>query len=510
MVNAGMWAFAPAFIAVVTVFIFRDVIASLFIGIITGVFIYAIGTQSGLRGFLDRLFTALFDSAVQNIPLITFILMLGSLVTVITMSGGHLAYGRWAAKKIKSSRGVSLAVIALGMMIFIDDYFSCLLTGAVMGPAADRHKMSREKLAYFIDSTAAPVCILAPVSSWTMTIAEIVENTGMGNGLLLFISSIPWNFYAIFSLLFVLYIALTRRDFAFMRNYEHESGNYPGKQQRLYGTEREISEKPVSENGTILDLILPNLAVISLTLLSIAWLGGLFGPEQVSLVEAYTGADTTMAINFGCLGALVLCFLLYIPRKLLSVRQFFEGAIEGMKSMFTAVIILTLAWTMSAITTESLGAASYVESAMEQVQGAVDFSFLPLVIFTLSALVSFGLGSWGTFLVTIPFIAIIAKAVDASQFSLYLASTLAGSVFGDHASPITDTTILASIGARCGHISHVKTQLPYALLVCFGSAAAFGCMGYTGNTLISYSAGLIVITAALLLIYRNQRSKIDE
>jgi Na+/H+ antiporter NhaC len=191
MVNWGMWAFAPALIAVVTVFIFRDVIASLFIGIITGVLIYTIGIKAGLREFLDLLFTALFKSAAQNIPLITFILMLGSLVTVITMSGGHLAYGRWAAKKIKSSRGVSLAVIALGMMIFIDDYFSCLLTGAVMRPAADRYKMSREKLAYFIDSTAAPVCILAPVSSWTMTIAEIVENAEMGNGLLLFIRSIP-------------------------------------------------------------------------------------------------------------------------------------------------------------------------------------------------------------------------------------------------------------------------------------------------------------------------------
>jgi Na+/H+ antiporter NhaC len=502
-----MWAFTPALIAVVTVFIFRDVIASLFIGIITGVLIYTIGIKAGLREFLDLLFTALFKSAAQNIPLITFILMLGSLVTVITMSGGHLAYGRWAAKKIKSSRGVSLAVIALGMMIFIDDYFSCLLTGAVMRPAADRYKMSREKLAYFIDSTAAPVCILAPVSSWTMTIAEIVENAEMGNGLLLFIRSIPWNFYAIFSLLFVLYIALTRRDFSYMRNYEHESGSFQGKQGRLYGTEREINEKTASEKGTLIDLILPNLAVISLTLLSIAWLGGLFGPEQVSIVEAYTRADTAMAINFGCLGALTLCFLLYIPRRLLSVRQFFEGAAEGMKSMFTAVIILIMAWTMSAITTESLGAASYVESAMERVQGTVDFSFLPLAIFLFSALVSFGLGSWGTFLVTIPFIAVIAKAVDASLFSLYLASTLAGSVFGDHASPITDTTILASIGARCDHIGHVKTQLPYALLVCLGSAAAFGCMGYTGNTLASYSAGLIAITAALLLIYRIERNK---
>ena len=507
MVNFGIGAFIPALTAVVMVFILRDVIASLFIGLAAGALLYAGVSKGGLRGFLDLLFTTLFNSTAENIPLITFILMLGSLVTVITMAGGHLAYGRWAAKKIKSPRGVCLATIALGTLIFIDDYFSCLLTGAVMGPVAGRHKVSREKLAYFIDSTAAPVCILAPVSSWTMAIAEIVEKAGLKHGLLLFIRSIPWNFYGVFALLFVLYIALTQKDFSSMRMHERDAARRRGKQQSLYGTEREIGGKTISEKGAVIDLALPNIAVICLTLASIAWLGGFFGPEKISLIEAYTRADTTLAINFGCLGALAVCFLLYIPRRLLSARQFFEGAIEGMKSMFAAVVILVLAWSMSAVTTGSLGAAAYVESVMARLQGAVNFSFMPLAIFMLSALVSFGLGSWGSFLVTIPFIVIIAKAVDPSLFSLYLASTLGGSVFGDHASPITDTTILASIGAGCDHITHVKTQLPYALIICLGSAASFGCMGYTGNTLISYMAGFTAIAAALLLIYHIERNK---
>jgi Na+/H+ antiporter NhaC len=250
------------------------------------------------------------------------------------------------------------------------------------------------------------------------------------------------------------------------------------------------------------DLVLPNLAVIILVLLSIAWLGGYFGPEKISLVQAYTQADTTLALNYGCFGALLICFLLYIPRRILPIRRFFEGAVEGMKSMFTAILILVMAWSLSTITSGALGAGAYIESIMARMGNSANLSFVPLMIFLVSAVVSFGLGSWGAFLITVPFIAIIARATDPSQFYLFLAATLAGSVFGDHASPITDTTILASVGANCDHISHVKTQFPYALLVCLGSAGAFTVMGVFKNPALSWAAGALLIITVILVIYQ--------
>jgi Na+/H+ antiporter NhaC len=522
-VNAELWAFAPTIAAIIAVFILRDVIASLLIGVVTGAVIYAIILKANVLMFLNLFFISIFDSAGENIPLITFMLILGAIVSVITLSGGHFAYGRWIEKRMKTLRGISLATIALGILIFIDDYFSCLLTGAVMGPTADRYKMSREKLAYFIDSTAAPVCILAPVSSWTMTITQTVENAGIENGLLTFVRSIPYNFYALFALLFVFYIAIFRKDFSYMRQYEEdarsrtntEEGQGPVHEKRRWDLWSDNRQKDEIKNGKVIDLILPNITVILLILLSIAWLGGFFGPEKVSLVEAYTRADTTLAINFGCFGSFLVCFLLYIPRRLLTIRQFFEGAVAGMKSMFTAVLVLILAWTLSAITTNYLGAQTYVELLMQNVQDSVNFSLLPVVIFVLSAGISFGLGSWGTFLVTIPFIAIIAKAIDPSMFYLLLASTLGGSVFGDHASPITDTTILSSIAAQCNHIGHVKTQLPYALLICIGSIGAFvvtGLLWQSGGSslpvlVLSYGIGAVLIIGTLLLIYRREKGK---
>ncbi|GMO69792.1 MAG: tetracycline efflux Na+/H+ antiporter family transporter Tet(35) [Treponemataceae bacterium] len=518
-VNAELWAFVPPVVAIIAVFILQDVIASLLIGVIAGAVIYAASLHAGVVGFLQLFFAAIFDSAGQNIPLITFMLVLGAIVSVITLTGGHFAYGRLIEKKMKTVRGVSLATVALGILVFIDDYFSCLLVGAVMGPTADRYKMSREKLAYFIDSTAAPICILAPVSSWAMTITHTVESAGIENGLMTFIRSAPYNFYAIFALLFVFYTAIFRKDFSYMRRCEAKSADAshadveqenPVRQKERRELWHENKRQECGKNGNVLDLILPNITVIILILLSIAALGGFFGPEKISLMEAYTRADTALAINFGCFGAFVVCFLLYVPRKLLSVGRFFEGAVEGMKSMFTAVLILVLAWSLSTITTTFLGAETFVELLMADSQGSINLALLPAVIFIFSAVVAFGLGSWGTFLVTIPFIAIIARATDISMFHLFLAATLAGSVLGDHASPITDTTILSSVSARCNHISHVKSQLPYALLVCFGSVGAFLVSGFLWQSggkskpvlIICYGVGLALMAVVLLAIYR--------
>lgn len=497
MIEAGFLAFVPAITAVITVLIIRDVIASLFIGVITGAIIAISISGGGLFDFLSLVFETIFSSTEKNVPLITYMLLMGAIVNVITISGGHIAYGRWVSKKIKSMSGVSLAAIALGILIFIDDYFSCLLTGAIMGPSFDRCKMPRAKLAYFIDSTAAPICILAPISSWTITIADTCEKSGMAGGFLTFVKSIPYNFYAIFTLLFVIYIAITKKDFGYMKKCKPDKIT-----EDAPAAPNGILENNVSKNAKIIDLILPNAALILLTLFSMLYLGDYFGAEKKSIVEAIGDTQMELAITYGCFAALLLCFLLYIPRRLVSVRHFFDGALEGMKSMFTAIVILVMAWTLSSITTTNLGAGAFIEDVMSNVQGTVEFTFLPFVIFIISAIISFGLGSWGTFLVTIPLIAVIARAAAPDMFYLYLGSTLAGSVFGDHASPITDTTILSSLGAKCDHITHVKSQLPYALLTCAAAAVAYCFIGKTGSMFFSYAAGFLSIIAALFFIYK--------
>jgi Na+/H+ antiporter NhaC len=499
IVNAGAWAFVPALTAIITVFVLKDVIASLFIGIITGAVIYSINMNAGLLGFLNLLFSVIFDSAKDNIELIVSLLLLGALVSVITISGGHEAYGQWIARKVKTARGVSIATVLLGIFIFIDDYFSCLLVGSVMRPIAGKYKISREKLAFFIDSTAGPVCILAPLSSWSPTITQVVEDSGIKNGLFVFIKSIPYNYYAIFVLIFALYIAFFRKDFSEMRVYENRE-NRCREEPSLHNTDIEISGK-----GRIFDLVLPNIVVIVLIIFCIAWLGGYFGQEKTPPFEAYIEADTSLAINFACFGTLLFCFLLYIPRRLFSVRQFFENVAKGMESMFVANVILVLAWSLSSITINFLGAGSFVESLMENTSSSANLSFMPLVIFVLSGAIAFGLGSWGTFMMTIPFIAIITNVTDPSLFPVFLGATLAGSVFGDQASPITDTTTLSSISAQCKQLDHVKTQLPYAMLIFLGSAVAFLFMGFVHNLLIGFAIGFVTIAAAAGILYRREK-----
>ncbi|MDR2072899.1 MAG: Na+/H+ antiporter NhaC family protein [Spirochaetaceae bacterium] len=495
-VNAQLWAFVPVIIAIGTIFLLRNVIASLFIGIAAGAAIWALMLKAGVLDFLHLLFSTIFNSAVENIALIGFIYMLGALVYIISRSGGHHAYGRWIARKIKTSRGVSLATMALGVLIFIDDYFSCLVVGSVMDRPVDDYKISREKLAYFIDTTAGPVCILAPLSSWSPTITQTVESAGIDKGLFVFIKSIPYNYYGIFALVLGFYIAFTGKDFFAMRR--RQAGMQKGR-------------PPVSvegkSKGKIIDLVLPNVMVVLFTLMAIAWLGGYFGPEKVSIIDAYAAADTTMAISFACLAAIVLCFILYIPRRLLSVHQFFTGVLDGMKSMFEVNLILILAWSLSVITTEFLGAGNFVESLMRFHRDSVNVSFLPVAIFAISALIAPGLGSWGTFLMIIPFVAIIARATDPSMFPVFLGAILAGSVFGDHASPITDTTVLSSASARCDHISHVKTQLPYALVICFSSIVSFVCAGIFRQSLPGYAAGIIVAGALLFGAYQWEKRR---
>ncbi|MDR2210715.1 MAG: hypothetical protein LBO65_04505 [Spirochaetaceae bacterium] len=494
-VDAQLWAFLPVLIAIGTIFFLRNVIASLFIGIASGAVIWAIMLKAGFLDFLHLIFSTIFGSAVENIALIGFIYMLGALVYIISSSGGHHAYGRWIARKIKTARGVSLATMALGVLIFIDDYFSCLVVGSVMDRPVGDYRISREKLAYFIDTTAGPVCILAPLSSWSPTITQTVENAGVDNGLFVFLASIPYNYYGIFAILLGFYIAFTGKDFFAMRKCQADM-------------QKKTAVSTGGEGkGKIIDLVLPNAMVVIFTLVATAWLGGCFGKEKISIIEAYAAADTTMAISFACLATIVLCFVLYIPRRLLSLQQFFTGALDGMKSMFEVNLILILAWSLSVITTEFLEAGNFVEALMQFHRESIGVSFLPLMIFAVSALIAPGLGSWGTFLMIIPFVAIIARATEPSMFPMFLGAVLAGSVFGDHASPITDTTVLSSASARCDHISHVKTQLPYALVICLGAAVSFLFTGIFRRPLPGYAAGIILVGVLFFWAYQRENRR---
>ncbi|GMO25889.1 MAG: Na+/H+ antiporter NhaC family protein [Termitinemataceae bacterium] len=489
-VNTGVFAFLPAIVAIISVFILQDVIASLVLGLGVGAFIHAVFYGTGPLDFLNVFFSTLSNSAVDNIILIISLLMLGSLVSVITMSGGHTAYGRWVERRIKTVQGVSVATLVLGVLLFIDDYFSCLLTGSVMGPITEKHKMAREKLAYFIDTTAGPVCVLAPLSSWTPTITQVVEDSGLKDGFGLFLKSIPYNFYAIFVILFAFYIAFTQKDFSKMYRSERLTALRSARKKIIYGQDNEIKEIQISRNGTVMDLLLPNVSVIAFTIFFIC-----------------IGIDTALAINFAVLCSLFLCFFMYIPRRLMNVIDFFSQAIEGMKSMFLPCLILVLAWSLSSITVDTLGAGDVVDTLMRTADAKLNATFLPVIIFIMTAVIAFGLGSWGAFMMTIPFIVIITRDLDPALFPIFLGSTLAGAVFGDNASPITDTTTLASISASCNQMNHVKTQLPYAMLMFAGATASFIITGFVQNILAGYIVGIALVAVILVVIYKNQKFK---
>ena len=491
------WALVPSFVAIILALITKEVYSSLFIGITVGAVLAANGSFTGT---LDNIFTNGIVASVSdsyNVGILVFLIMLGSIVALMNKAGGSAAFGRWAETHIKTRRGAQLATILLGVLIFIDDYFNCLTVGSVMRPVTDRHKISRAKLAYLIDATAAPVCIIAPISSWAAAVSGFVSD---GSGLSLFIRTIPYNFYALLTIAMMLTLTIKNVDFGPMMKYEKNakagdifSGANPYANQ--------TDEVPEGK-GTVLDLVLPILVLVTCCVIGMIYTGGFF--DGANFIEAFSNSDASVGLMLGSAFGLLFAIIYYVARKSFSFRDAMGCVPEGFKAMVPAIMILVFAWSLKNMTSY-LGASTYVAGVIESSAKGLQM-FLPAVIFLIACVLSFATGtSWGTFGILIPIVLEAFPWSEGNPISIVcVAACMAGAVCGDHCSPISDTTIMSSAGAQCEHVNHVSTQLPYALTCALVSAVGYLVAGiFAVNNipaLIALPFGLllmIVVTMAL-------------
>ncbi|MGF0095687.1 Na+/H+ antiporter NhaC family protein [Peptoniphilus sp. SGI.035] len=491
----GILSIVPPIVAIALALITKEVITSLLIGILSGGLIY---TGGNIIAALETVFDLMGKKLGDNALMLVFLAMLGSLVMVMNMAGGSFAYGKWASKKIKSKKMAKLATSFLGILIFIDDYFNCLTVGAVMKPIVDENKVSRAKLAHIIDSTAAPVCILAPVSSWAASVVAVIGDTGVKNPMSVFLSTIPMNVYPILTLLLILYFCTSDIEIGVMEKYE------------LNDTSRLVENEDVgykySKNGKVYDLVVPILVLIFVTVMMMLKTGGFF-TDGVGAAAAFGDANVNLSLVIGAFFAIVVSFLLFIPRKLLKFEEFMKGIVDGMKTMVSAIVILSLAWTIGGITSdEFLNTGSYIASLISN--STMPMWLLPAIIFVVGAFLSFSTGTaWGTFGILIPIMVPILMHTNHMHYlTIVLAAIFSGSVFGDHCSPISDTTILSSAGAGCDHIAHVSSQLPYAISVGVSSALAFLISGIIGKPTLTLPIGILIL-AVIVFVLRKMTIK---
>ena len=500
---AGWLSILPPVIAIVLALFTKEVFSSLLIGIFSGAAIYTYGTHAEhpLVQMLDVTFSLMAKKV--DFQILLFCTLLGALVYVLNMSGGTKKYGDYARRKIKSRESSVIATCLLSFVIFIDDYFNCLTVGTVMRPLTDSYKVSREKLAYIIDSTAAPMCIIAPVSSWAAAVGSSLKSTGaFESDFQAFISTVPYNFYAIFCLLLVLYLCVTNRDFGPMKLAEHRA--LTAEVSKVDST----IEKPKhaqSEKGSIWDMLVPLFCLIIFAVLGLLYDGGYWGKDPAfhSVSAALGNCSASKALVWASFGALSVAFIMYIPRRVVSFMDFMEGCIEGMKLMLPANVILVLAWTLSGVCRDLLVTQTFVQSLVAG-NGSIDV-FLPVCIFIIAAFLSFSTGTaWGTFGILIPISVPLAQAIDPSLTIISLSATLAGAVFGDHCSPISDTTILSSAGSGCSLMAHVTTQLPYAWFVAGCCVVGYLVGGLTkGSWIMSFGATTIAFVGFLAFMWRR-------
>ena len=490
MIETGFVSILPPLIAIVLALITKEVYSALFLGVLSGMFIYVAAAHEPLIAVFSHLFDMMAEKISDNSYMIIFLALLWAVITLVGRSGGMAAYGRWAQKKLKSKRSTLLATSLLGLLIFIDDGFNCLTIGTVMRPIYDRQKISREKLAYIIDATAAPVCIIAPVSSWAVAVASEVSAT---DGFNVFLSTIPYNLYAILTLVMVLFISLTGRDFGKMRNAELRAGK-----EEVQETEADTTTHG-GKNGKVIDLVLPIAVLVVCAILGMAYVGGFFSGVPFSQA---IGENPTAGLSLGAFAGLVTAFAMYIPRKIVSAKEFVESIVSGISSIIPPMLILILSWSLGGVCRQMIGTGQFISGFVSASNFPV--SLLPFFVFVIAALMSFSMGtSWGTFGMLIPIVTMICSASGAqSALVPVLGATLAGSVYGDHCSPISDTTILSSTGAQCKHIRHVETQIPYATLVAIICALGYLVIGLTGSAW----AGLLAGTALLMgvLFFRTR------
>ncbi len=504
---AEWWSIVPPIVAIGLALLTKEVFSSLLVGIFTGTLIYAVGTDGHVvMSTLETAFSMMAKKVDFNI--LIFCSLLGALVYLISLSGGTVAYGRASTKIIRGRRSSLAATSGLGIAIFIDDYFNCLTVGTVMRPITDLYKISRAKLAYIIDSTAAPVCIIAPISSWAAAVGSSLKDTGAFDSELgAFVATIPWNFYALFSLLLVFFLCWTDFDFGPMRRVEECIRR---KSIDMSAVAQDEGEKlKYNPRGTAWDMLVPLAALIVFAVLALMYTGGYWGEDSKyhTVMAAIGNSSASISLVFASFGALLVALLMYVPRRLMSFSQFAEGSVEGMKLMLPANIILILAWTLSGVCRELLSAPQFMQHIVTA--SGMGATFLPVIVFAIAAFLAFSMGTaWGTFGILIPIVVPIVEALDPALTVVVLSATLAGSVFGDHCSPISDTTILSSAGSGCSHIEHVATQLPYALLVACSAAVGYLVAGMTGGNLwLSWLATAVVLFGVTIYLHvKEQRS----
>ena len=485
----------PPIIAIALALITKEVYSSLFVGILSGALLYANWSPWGMvTGTFDTMLGKICDS--WNVGILIFLVLLGMLVSLVNKAGGSAAYGRWASKRIKSKAGALISTCVLGVLIFIDDYFNCLTVGSVMRPVTDKHKISREKLAYLIDATAAPVCIIAPISSWAAAVSSVAPE---GQGLSLFIRSIPYNLYALLTLFTVIFMAVIGLDYGKMRVAEEQAAN---REDAL-----EADENANASKGTVWDLILPIAVLIASCVTTMVYTGGFFdaGSDTYhNVIDAFSNSDASIGLVLGAFLTLIFTGLMYLPRRVISFREFADSFTDGFKAMVPAILILVFAWTLSGVTNQ-LGAKVFVAELVRGAAGGLA-NFLPAIVFLIGVGLAFATGtSWGTFGVLLPIVCAVFPSGELMVISV--SACLAGAVCGDHCSPISDTTIMASAGAQCDHIGHVSTQLPYALTVAAVSFVGFILAGFVQNVWIVLPVSVLMMAAVLLGIRAAQKRK---
>ena len=539
LISTGVWSIIPPILALAL--ITKEVYSSLAIGVFTGMVIYQFSLNgAGFEQLVDS-FTMVPQMMAEQIAgngaLLLFLALLGALVVVIAGAGGSRAYGEWVATHIKNAKMAQILTAVLGIIIFVDDYFNCLTVGAVMRPVTDRFKISHEKLAWIIDSTAAPICIIAPVSSWAVAVGGYLGEGGFTT----FVQSIPYNFYALLTIVFVFFMCATKKDFGPMRVAEAEfqdegaKQDIPPKDSALeamatvglsdreaadtlppFNMETVVAERDeldeaaqtaveefkgiaISEKGRVFDLIVPIVVLIIFSILGMLYAGGFF--KGVDFATA-VGENPVFGLCIGVCVSLVVAAIMFLPRKLMTLSGYMEGISEGVRSMVGAIMILVLAWSLGGTCRYLLGTGEFVSGFLNSI--GVGLALLPAVIFVVAAFIGFAMGtSWGTIALILPIVIGVFPA-DNPLFLVAIGATLGGAVYGDHVSPISDTTILSSAGAQCNHLRHVATQLPYASVVAVICLAGYLIAGFTGNPWISLAVGAVLMVAAVLVLNKSR------
>ena len=491
---ATIWALLPPLVAIILALITKEVYSSLFVGIVVGALLY-----SGFK--FEGTVTQIFEGGIikvlsdsYNVGILIFLVILGSVVCMMNKAGGSAAFGRWASKKIHTRVGAELAAIILGILIFIDDYFNCLTVGSVMRPVTDRHHVSRAKFAYLIDATAAPVCIIAPISSWAAAVSGFVEGQ---DGLAIFVRTIPYNFYAILTIVMMVGMVLMKTEFGAMKTHEINALNGD-----LYTTsarpyENATDDETPNSRGRVIDLVIPIVVLVICCVISMIYTGGFF--SGTDFVTAFSQSDASTGLAMGSAFGLVFAIIFYMIRRVINFRDCMGCIPEGFKAMVPAIMILTFAWTLKAMT-DSLGAAVFVEEAMRSVAGGIEV-ILPAIIFLVGCGLAFATGtSWGTFGILIPIVVAVFEKSSPEMMIISMSACMAGAVCGDHCSPISDTTIMASAGAQCDHVTHVSTQLPYAIVAAAVSFVTYIVAGFVKTAWIALPVGIVLMLIVLFVI----------